>query len=225
MSSTRVATFDCYGTLIDWEGGVGAFLYELARRHERRPAAGARAARALGGAPVRAHPGRLAPLPRRPGRQPGRLGRRARLPLGRGRRRAARPRDGELAAVPGHRPGPARGARGGPARCGSSRTPTAPSSSTACATWRSTSTASPWRRTVAPTSRRRCPSTRRCARSACRARRSCTWPSGSSTTSARRSSSACGTAWVNRKQEQAPGPERPDHEWTDLWWPLAEVAG
>jgi 2-haloalkanoic acid dehalogenase type II len=23
----KVATFDCYGTLIDWEGGVGAFLY------------------------------------------------------------------------------------------------------------------------------------------------------------------------------------------------------
>jgi 2-haloacid dehalogenase len=32
-----VATFDCYGTLIDWEGGVGSFLYELARRHERDP--------------------------------------------------------------------------------------------------------------------------------------------------------------------------------------------
>jgi 2-haloacid dehalogenase len=32
-----VATFDCYGTLIDWEGGVGAFLYELARRHEQDP--------------------------------------------------------------------------------------------------------------------------------------------------------------------------------------------
>jgi 2-haloalkanoic acid dehalogenase type II len=32
-----VATFDCYGTLIDWEGGVGAFLYELARRHEHDP--------------------------------------------------------------------------------------------------------------------------------------------------------------------------------------------
>jgi 2-haloacid dehalogenase len=31
------------------------------------------------------------------------------------------------------------------------------------------------------------------------------------------------TAWVNRKQEPAPGPERPDHEWKDLW-PLAEVA-
>src|SRR5919108_668899 len=28
----RVATFDCYGTLVDWEGGLGSFLYELARR-------------------------------------------------------------------------------------------------------------------------------------------------------------------------------------------------
>ena len=36
----RVATFDCYGTLIDWEGGAGAFLYELARRHEPDPPPG-----------------------------------------------------------------------------------------------------------------------------------------------------------------------------------------
>jgi 2-haloacid dehalogenase len=36
----KVATFDCYGTLIDWEGGAGGFLYELARRHEREPPAG-----------------------------------------------------------------------------------------------------------------------------------------------------------------------------------------
>jgi 2-haloalkanoic acid dehalogenase type II len=27
-------TFDCYGTLVDWEGGLGSFLYELARRHD-----------------------------------------------------------------------------------------------------------------------------------------------------------------------------------------------
>ena len=27
--SFRVATFDCYGTLVDWEGGLGAFLYDL----------------------------------------------------------------------------------------------------------------------------------------------------------------------------------------------------
>ncbi len=29
----RVATFDCYGTLIDWEGGLGTFLSDLALRH------------------------------------------------------------------------------------------------------------------------------------------------------------------------------------------------
>ena len=37
MSEIGVATFDCYGTLIDWEGGIGSFLYELARRQERNP--------------------------------------------------------------------------------------------------------------------------------------------------------------------------------------------
>jgi 2-haloacid dehalogenase len=31
------------------------------------------------------------------------------------------------------------------------------------------------------------------------------------------------TAWVNRGGAPAPGPERPDYEWRDLW-PLAEVA-
>jgi 2-haloalkanoic acid dehalogenase type II len=35
----QVATFDCYGTLIDWEGGAASFLYELARRHEQEPPA------------------------------------------------------------------------------------------------------------------------------------------------------------------------------------------
>lgn len=33
----RLATFDCYGTLIDWERGAAAFLYQLARRHEPVP--------------------------------------------------------------------------------------------------------------------------------------------------------------------------------------------
>jgi 2-haloacid dehalogenase len=36
----KVATFDCYGTLIDWEGGAASFLYQLARRHERQPPPG-----------------------------------------------------------------------------------------------------------------------------------------------------------------------------------------
>ena len=32
-NDVRVATFDCYGTLIDWEGGLGTFLYGLALEH------------------------------------------------------------------------------------------------------------------------------------------------------------------------------------------------
>src|SRR5215210_7790942 len=36
----KVATFDCYGTLIDWEGGAAAFLYGIARRHEDAPPPG-----------------------------------------------------------------------------------------------------------------------------------------------------------------------------------------
>ena len=32
MTPVKVATFDCYGTLVDWEGGAAAFLYDLARR-------------------------------------------------------------------------------------------------------------------------------------------------------------------------------------------------
>src|SRR6476469_7276743 len=28
-----LATFDCYGTLVDWEGGAAAFLYDLALRN------------------------------------------------------------------------------------------------------------------------------------------------------------------------------------------------
>ena len=28
----KVCTFDCYGTLIDWDGGLGTFLYDLALR-------------------------------------------------------------------------------------------------------------------------------------------------------------------------------------------------
>jgi 2-haloacid dehalogenase len=32
MPTFQVATFDCYGTLVDWEGGLGTFLYDLARR-------------------------------------------------------------------------------------------------------------------------------------------------------------------------------------------------
>src|SRR3954452_7820086 len=31
-ASLSACTFDCYGTLIDWEGGLGTFLYEFALR-------------------------------------------------------------------------------------------------------------------------------------------------------------------------------------------------
>lgn len=33
VSKIRTVTFDCYGTLIDWEGGIGAFLYQIALRN------------------------------------------------------------------------------------------------------------------------------------------------------------------------------------------------
>jgi 2-haloalkanoic acid dehalogenase type II len=41
-ASTLVAcTFDCYGTLIDWEGGLGTFLYDFAlRNREAEPPPG-----------------------------------------------------------------------------------------------------------------------------------------------------------------------------------------
>jgi len=32
-SDLKIATFDCYGTLVDWEGGAGSFLYQLALRN------------------------------------------------------------------------------------------------------------------------------------------------------------------------------------------------
>ncbi|HEY8446153.1 MAG TPA: haloacid dehalogenase type II [Thermomicrobiales bacterium] len=32
-SDITTVTFDCYGTLIDWEGGLGCFLYDLALRN------------------------------------------------------------------------------------------------------------------------------------------------------------------------------------------------
>lgn len=33
METITTATFDCYGTLTDWEGGLGNFLYDTALRH------------------------------------------------------------------------------------------------------------------------------------------------------------------------------------------------
>ncbi|MCC6175769.1 MAG: haloacid dehalogenase type II [Chloroflexi bacterium] len=41
----RVATFDCYGTLVDWEGGAASFLYALALRYGERQLVPGRALR------------------------------------------------------------------------------------------------------------------------------------------------------------------------------------
>ena len=35
----------------------------------------------------------------------------------------------------------------------------------------------------------------------------------------------CRTAWVNRHVEAAPGEERPDYEWRDLWGLVAYAEG
>ena len=46
MSAAPIfATFDCYGTLVDWEGGLGAFLYQQALKHEGQPVDNGRAMR------------------------------------------------------------------------------------------------------------------------------------------------------------------------------------
>jgi 2-haloalkanoic acid dehalogenase type II len=34
VDDIRLVTFDCYGTLIDWEGGLGSFLYQLAQNQD-----------------------------------------------------------------------------------------------------------------------------------------------------------------------------------------------
>ena len=114
-SAIRVATFDCYGTLIDWEGGAGSFLYELARRHEHDPPPGRELRerweelqfeRIQGD-----YRGYREVLADSLADWAGERGYR----WNDARRRGARPLDGELAAVPGHRAGAARRAGGGPA--------------------------------------------------------------------------------------------------------------
>jgi 2-haloacid dehalogenase len=37
LEGITTASFDCYGTLIDWEGGLGCFLYDLALRNGENP--------------------------------------------------------------------------------------------------------------------------------------------------------------------------------------------
>jgi 2-haloacid dehalogenase len=45
MPELQIATFDCYGTLVDWEGGLGTFLCDLARRSGDQDAGPGRALR------------------------------------------------------------------------------------------------------------------------------------------------------------------------------------
>ena len=137
----KVATFDCYGTLIDWEGGAASFLYELARRHEREPPPGRELRERWEELQFERLQGEYRSyreiLADSLAEWAGERGYR----WNDARRRGARPLDGVLAAVPGH------GCRrcGRPARracgCGSSRTRTGRSSSTRYATSRSSSTA------------------------------------------------------------------------------------
>ena len=206
MSSTRVATFDCYGTLIDWEGGVGAFLYELARRHEEDPPPGRelrerwealqferiqgdwRSYRDVLADSLAAWAGergyRLDEGRARRSRARWRAGSRSRTPCP--ALRAAREAGLRLwiisntdRAIIEHSPAPPRGRlRRRDRGRGLSRL-----------------------QAVDAAVRHGAARDRRAARS-----RSCTWRSGSSTTSARRRSSGLRTVWVNRKQEAAPGP-------------------
>lgn len=45
MPRARLATFDCYGTLIDWEGGAASYLYAIALREGDAGATNGRALR------------------------------------------------------------------------------------------------------------------------------------------------------------------------------------
>ena len=42
MEGIRACTFDCYGTLVDWEGGAASFLYDYALRAGEDPPASGR---------------------------------------------------------------------------------------------------------------------------------------------------------------------------------------
>ena len=203
---------------------MGSFLYELARRHEREPPPARELRERWEALQFERLQGELALLPRGARRQPRRVGGRARLPLERARRRGAGALDGELAAVPGHRAGAARGARGRPAavdhlqhRPGDHRAHPAPHRGRVRR--RDGGRGLPRLQAVDDAVRARPARDRRAARAdparglrlQVRHRR-------------RRSSSGMRTAWVNRQQEPAPGAAQPDYEWNDLW-PLAGWTG
>ena len=202
----KVATFDCYGTLIDWEGGAASFLYDLARRHERPdPPPGASCASA--------------------GRRSSSSASRATTRLPRGARRSASPsgrasagtagtsNDGEALAramqswqpFPDTVPALARARRPGSGCVIISNTDRT-SWSTRCGSSRSDFDGGDRGRGRAGLQARRRPlPPRRSARSASTATRSSTWRSASSTTSRPAQRHGHGTAWVNRHREPAPG--------------------
>ena len=75
----KVATFDCYGTLIDWEGGAASFLYSLARRFDPDPPPGRVLRERWEEIQFELLQGEYAPYREILAREPGRVGRGARL--------------------------------------------------------------------------------------------------------------------------------------------------
>ena len=214
-----MATFDCYGTLIDWEGGAASFLYELARRHEPAPPP-ARELRERWEAIQFEHlQGRW-----------------------RNYREVLADSLSELAGERGWRWNEREGEA--LARSMESWQPfpdTVPALRAAreagIGLWIISNTDRAIIEhslrhmdvefdgvTVAEDCRAYKPADRALrARPArhrrCPRRRSCTWPSGSSTTSPRRSASACARPGSTATASRRPAQAQPDHEWTDLWPP------
>ena len=191
----RWATFDCYGTLIDWNGGIGRELERLFGAEQRRRAA-APLPRARAGAPAR---GSDAELPRGDDEALARLG----APAGE--------EDALAGSLPDWEPFPeVPAALDGGARARlEARDPlehrprlhrrVASRGSASRSTRRSS------RPRSARTSRRTATGDEFFARTGADRARTSTSPRASSTTSRPRSSSACRTVWINRLGE-APEP-------------------
>ena len=110
----KVATFDCYGTLVDWEGGAAAFLYDLARRNgDADPEPGLELRERWEEIQFEDIQKDYRTYHEVLREATARVGRRARLPLEREGERGHRARDAELAAVPRHDPRPAAREEGG----------------------------------------------------------------------------------------------------------------
>ena len=224
----KVATFDCYGTLVDWEGGIGAFLYALMLREGVEDPPPGRELRERWEAiqfdarsRARTSPTRRS-SPRRSVAWCREMGVPDREVYGDalvGSMRAWQP-------FPDTAPGAHPSARGRRA----ARDPVEHRPRHHRAT-RVKQIGVPFDDVVtAEDVGAYKPALTDFERLLDRARRGpgatcCTSRSASSTTSGPRSSSGMRTAWVNRHQEPLPDPDTvPDHEWRDLWG-LAELAG